>query len=59
VIEDDNGVHWTVYELPASSFRRDASLVFESGMAFRRVSDYPSEWRDLSEQELLALSWGR
>jgi hypothetical protein len=57
VIEDGNGIHWTVYELPPSSFRRRTSLVFESGMAVRRVAHYPDAWRALTAEELIALSW--
>jgi hypothetical protein len=58
-IEDAEGVQWMVYELPVSSFRRNASLVFESGMAVRRVRHYPTRWRELSAEELVALSWRR
>jgi len=31
--------------------------VFESDQVVRRVRDYPANWRDLSDDDLLALSW--
>lgn len=53
------GVPWLVYELPATVFdrRNSPSLVFESDGTVRRVRDYPSNWRELSNDELFALSW--
>lgn len=39
--------------------RADASLVFESESTMRRVRQYPSIWRTLSDEELFALSWSR
>ena len=55
------GVPWRVHEVPASPFdRRDSpSLVFESDDTMRRVRDFPGEWRQLSDEELSALSWSR
>jgi hypothetical protein len=52
-------VPWWVYELPASPLDRRStpSLVFESEGAMRRVRDYPLDWRSLSDEELVALSW--
>jgi len=52
-------VVWSVYELPASSFdrRMSASLIFESEQTIRRVRNFPSAWRELSDEELLNLSW--
>lgn len=54
-----DGAFWLVYELPAKAYdRRQApSLVFESDQVVRRVRDYPANWRDLSDDDLLALSW--
>lgn len=54
-----DGVLWLVYELRASPLdrRQTASLVFESDTAIRRVRNYPSTWRELSDDELVALSW--
>lgn len=52
------GVPWLVYELPAVLDRRSSrSLVFESDTAVRRVRQFPPNWRDLSDDELFALSW--
>lgn len=52
-------VEWLVYELPPLPYdRRDTpSLIFENVNVIRRVRNFPSEWRDLSEDELFALSW--
>jgi hypothetical protein len=33
------------------------SLVFESAQAMRRVRSFPSAWRDLTDEDLFALSW--
>lgn len=53
------GAQWLVYELPPSPYdrRTAASLIFESDAAFRRVRTFPANWRDLSDDELFALSW--
>jgi hypothetical protein len=50
---------WLVYELRPLPFdrRNGASLIFESDSAIRRVRNYPAAWRELSDEELLALSW--
>ena len=54
------GVPWLVYELPPMVFdrRNSPSLVFETDGTVRRVRNYPQNWRDLSDDELYALSWG-
>jgi len=54
-----DNVRWLVYELPPTPFDRRSgrSLVFESDAAMRRVRTYPGNWRSLSDQALLALSW--
>jgi hypothetical protein len=48
-----------VYELPPLTYdrRSTTSLVFESDNFIRRVRDFPADWRKLSDDELLALSW--
>jgi hypothetical protein len=53
------GVPWLVYELPPMVFdrRNSPSLVFETDGTVRRVRDYPPNWRELSDDELFALSW--
>lgn len=50
---------WLVYELRAALFdeRRGTSLVFESDSVIRRVRKFPPNWRELTDEELLALSW--
>lgn len=54
-----DGVLWLVYELPAPAYdrRQNPSLIFETDAAVRRVRNYPAEWRALSDEDLLALSW--
>jgi hypothetical protein len=54
-----DGVLWLVFELPAASYdrRQTPSLIFESDATVRRIRDYPANWRDLSDDDLLALSW--
>ena len=54
-----DGVLWLIYELPPSVFdrRNSPSLVFESDGAVRRVRNYPALWRELSDDDLVALSW--
>ena len=53
------GVFWLVYELPPSHLdrRQSPSLVFESETTMRRVRDYPANWRALSDEQVIALSW--
>ena len=53
------GLPWLVYELPPMVFdrRNSPSLVFETDGTVRRVRNYPQSWRDLSDDELYALSW--
>lgn len=51
------GEAWGVWEDLRSP--GGASLVFENSKIARRVHTYPASWRDLSDQELYALSWWR
>jgi hypothetical protein len=53
---DADGVSWRVSELQVPG--RPAALYFETDGSFRRVSDYPSDWRDLPTGELEILSRG-
>jgi hypothetical protein len=55
VVTDEEGHLWRVREISFSDAA--PSLIFESETGFRRVRSYPGDWRDLSEQELLELSW--
>jgi hypothetical protein len=50
---------WLVYELRPLPFdrRSEPSLIFECDTTIRRVRKFPAHWRDLSDTELLALSW--
>jgi hypothetical protein len=50
---------WIVYELPPMQFdrRHTPSLVFENEASVRRVRDFPAHWRELSDDDLFALSW--
>jgi hypothetical protein len=52
------GVEWRVYELPPGVYDRrgSPSLVFESSDAFRRVRDFPTNWRALDDERLYAVS---
>lgn len=49
------GERWLVYELLPAYDRRGASLVFESENVVRRVRDYPGNWRELADADLLPL----
>ena len=53
-----DGVRWAVYELPYAPFDRRSgrTLVFETFDAVRRVRNYPSQWRDCSDSELIEIS---
>jgi hypothetical protein len=54
------GVIWQVYELAAPYDRRSIpSLVFEADDMVRRIRNYPADWRRLSDETLMALSWNR
>lgn len=54
-----DGMEWRVYELPPGVYDRrgSASLVFESSDAFRRVRDFPADWRALSDADLYQISF--
>jgi hypothetical protein len=52
-----DGESWGVWEdlrIPAGP-----SLVFENTKTARRVRKYPANWRELSDEQLYALSWLR
>lgn len=59
-VETDDG-QWRVYELESGPYdrRSGCSLIFESDGVLRRVRDYPVDWRELSDAELMAVSWRR
>jgi hypothetical protein len=51
---DADGVNWLVREREAAG--SPPALYFETEMAFRRVTHYPLDWRDLPTAELEILS---
>ena len=51
VVSASDGHHWVVREDGAT-----ASLLFSSNRAVRRVRDYPVDWFDWPDDELLAVS---
>lgn len=56
---DADGTHWLVHERVFAEYDRRSgrSLIFSNEAAVRRVRDYPANWLDLTDEELLALSW--
>jgi hypothetical protein len=56
---DTEGARWRVYEQAFGDYDRRSgmSLIFASDSAVRRVRDYPASWMELSDDELLELSW--
>jgi len=53
-----DGLRWFIQEVPAPSFDRRGGkhLVFDAETVMRRVRDFPANWFDLSDDELIALS---
>lgn len=51
---DADGVSWRVRELRPAG--QPTALYFETDSAFRRVTGYPPDWRDLPTGELEILS---
>ena len=59
---DGEGRFWSVREKDASrtpGARQSRCLIFDSADAIRRVWIYPANWRLLSADGLIALSWTR
>lgn len=56
-----DGVPWSVSEYveSTSGAADDRYLVFECDGVMRRGRHFPSEWRELGTDALLALSWAR
>ena len=55
-------ITWSVAEMRCADTpgaQAECCLVFEAPHAFRRVYDFPPDWRSLSDEELLAVSWRR
>lgn len=59
IFVDVDGMRWRVSEKSFSAYdrRRGTSLIFSSDAAVRRVREFPAAWRELSDAELVALSW--
>jgi hypothetical protein len=51
-----NGHAWTVREAVDPVTLKRTLVFFGTGTA-RRVRTYPANWRDLSDEQLYALSW--
>lgn len=56
---DQNHIMWSVHEIADPMSTRGSSLIFVSPDGFRRVRDYPENWRELPPAELARLSWNR
>ena len=56
-VTDTAGERWRVYELSGATYDRRSSLVFEAEHVIRRLRNYPGDWRALSDEELMRLSW--
>ena len=56
---DVEGTQWNVYEQAFGDYdrRNGTSLIFASDAAVRRVRDFPPDWMQLTDDELLAVSW--
>lgn len=54
---------WVVRERPGDPASVEVTsrpaLIFESATVIRRVTNYPSDWLELSTTQLEALSWER
>jgi hypothetical protein len=55
LVRDEEGHLWRVREVRFADAK--PSLIFESEVSFRRVRVYPTDWRQLGDEELYALSW--
>ena len=57
---DGQGVQWRVSERPVRRTPTEparACLFFEAPHIIRRVCEYPTDWRTLTDVELERLSW--
>lgn len=54
---DEYGTEWRVFEKRLDG--NGECLIFDSSMAYRRVNEYPPDWRTLSPADLRSLSWRR
>ena len=60
VVRDHEGHEWVVREFVRPRLGgEDRSLLFDSGVAIRRVRDFPNDWHKLSDDALLQVSHRR
>jgi hypothetical protein len=59
-VPDDEGGAWLVQEIRDWGYDRRASfsLVFTNDTVMRRVRNYPPNWIELSDADLIAISFG-
>lgn len=54
---------WVVAEVPAPKpacgAERGECLIFSSAVAWRRVREFPADWRERSDADLWEISWHR
>jgi hypothetical protein len=57
-LDPATSTQWSVIEIVEASYDRRGgrSLVFSSDGVMRRVRDYPPNWAELSDEELIRLS---
>lgn len=57
-VTDGEGTVWEVREIDNPDYDRRSghSLIFESSSVVRRVRNYPANWYDLANADLLAVS---
>jgi hypothetical protein len=61
VVDRSTNAQWVVFEIRNASYdRRDGrSLVFSTDGVMRRVRNFPTDWLELSDDDLLDLSHHR
>jgi hypothetical protein len=61
VVDRSTNAQWVVFEIRNASYdRRDGkSLVFSTDGVMRRVRNFPPNWLELADEELLQLSHER
>jgi hypothetical protein len=61
VVDPATSTHWVVVEIRDAPYDRRGgrSLVFSTDGVMRRVRNFPGNWFELNDQDLLALSFHR
>ena len=61
VVDPATSTHWVIVEIRDAPYDRRGgrSLVFSTDGVMRRVRDFPANWFELSDHDLLALSTHR